>query len=74
MITQIIGGNNRRREIFKRARMRKRKSRDLDHVTCIKSDEQKVLEKDNDIKEMWREILTKFEDPIGGSRMRGYFC
>lgn len=35
----------------KPARIRKRKRRDIDHVRCIMSDDQKVLAKDNNIKE-----------------------
>lgn len=35
-------------EIFKLVRMRERKSRDLDHARCIKSEDQKVLVKDNE--------------------------
>ena len=37
--------------------MSERKSRDLDHVKCIKSDDQKVLLKGNDVKERWREFF-----------------
>lgn len=33
--------------------MRKRESRDLDHVQCIKSKDQKVLVKDIDTKDIW---------------------
>lgn len=52
--------------------MRERKSRDLDYVKCIKSDDQKVLAKDNDIKERGRDYCNKLlnEDPLGGLGMR----
>lgn len=59
-------GNKRRRErekerdIFKLASTRKRKTKKLDHVRCKKSNGQKVLVRDNDIKERWRNILTNF--------------
>lgn len=38
-------------EIFNLAKMSERKSRDLDHARCVKSEDQKVLGKDNGIKE-----------------------
>ena len=37
--------------IYKLARIRDRKCRDLDHVRCIKNEDQRVLVKDEDIKE-----------------------
>ena len=40
--------------------MREIKGRDLDHVKCIKIKNQKVLVKDNNIKERWREYLANF--------------
>ena len=53
-------------DIFKLAKIRERKSGNLDYVKCIKSDGQKVLAKENDIKERWREYFNKIsnEDPI----------
>ena len=52
--------------------MRERISRDLDNVRCIKIEDQKVIVKDIDIKERWREYFSKLlnEDPIGGLRAR----
>lgn len=52
--------------MFKLAKMREMKSRDLDHTRCIKSDNQKVLVKDNAIKNE-KEYFNKFlnEDSIG---------
>ena len=52
--------NKRGRDIFKLLKMMERKSRDLDHVKCLKTDYQKVLVKDNDIKERWEEYFNKF--------------
>ena len=60
------------RDIFKLAKMRERESRDLDHVKCIKSDNQEVLVKDNYIKERWREYFNKLLNAysIGALRLR----
>ena len=60
------------RDIFKLAKIRERKSRGLDHVKCIKSNDQKVLVKDDDIKERWREYFSILlnEDYIGGIRTK----
>lgn len=48
--------------------MRERKSRGLDHVKCITSDEQKILLKNNDIKERWIDYLNKL--PIKACKRR----
>lgn len=40
------------------------KSKDLDHVRRIKSGDQKVLVKDNDTKERWREYFYNFKMKI----------
>ena len=65
--------------------MRERKNKDLDHVKCIKSDDYKVLVKDNDIRERWRAYFvsgiylllydksSKSEESIGTNEdMNGY--
>ena len=59
-----LGTREWKNDVFKLAKMRERKSRDLDHAKCIKSNDQKALVKDNDIKEGGGNILAKF---------RGYF-
>ena len=43
-------GTRGENDTFKLAKLRKKKSKDLEHVKCIKSDNQKVSMKDNDIK------------------------
>ena len=45
-------------DIFKLGKIRERKSRDLDRVKYIKSNDQNVLVKDNDINERWREYFS----------------
>ena len=42
MMAYIISWNKRKRDIFKLAKMRERRNKDLDHAKCIKSDDQKV--------------------------------
>ena len=59
------------RDTFKLTKRKEKKSGDLDRVKCIKSDKQKVLVKDNDIKERQRENFNKLlnEDYMVGLRM-----
>ena len=53
--------------IYKLAKIRDRKCRDLDNVRCIKSEDQRVLVKDEEIKERWRSYFQKLlnEDHVG---------
>ena len=69
-----LGTRKEEKDIFKLAKIREIKSIDLDHVKCIKSNDQKVLVKANDIKEMLREYFNKLlsEDYIGDIRTREY--
>ena len=46
------------KDIFKLAKIRERKSKNLDHVKCIKSNDKNVIVEDNDIKERWREYFS----------------
>lgn len=58
-------------EIFSNLKkMRERKSRNLNHVRCIRSEDQKILLKDNDIIERWRGYFNKLlnEESFGGLR------
>ena len=52
--------------------LREKKSRDLNHVKCIKSNNQNVLMKDNNIKERWKEYFKKLlnEDYIRDTRTK----
>ena len=44
----------------------------MNYEICIKSDDQKILVNDNNIKQKWREYFNKLlnEDFIGGMRTR----
>ena len=56
----------------KLAKIKERKIKDLDHIKCIKSNDQKGLVKDNDIKQRWREYFSKLlnEDYVRDIRTR----
>jgi len=43
------------RNIYKLGKSRERKIRDLNQVKCIKSEDAKVLVKDEEIKERWKD-------------------
>ena len=45
------------KNIYRIARIRERKTRDLCTVRCVKDEDQKVLVRDEKIKERWREYL-----------------
>ena len=48
------------KDIYRIARIREKKTRDLGTIRCIKDHNHKVLVKDTDIKERWKDILTSF--------------
>ena len=47
------------KDIYRIARIRERKTRDLCTVRCVKDEDQKVLVRDEEIKERWREYFDK---------------
>jgi len=47
----------RLKRIYKIARIRERKTRDLCTVRCVKDEDQNVLVRDKEIKERWMEIV-----------------
>jgi hypothetical protein len=47
------------RDIYKTAKIRERKTRDVDQVKCIKEGADQLLVKDEDIKHRWREYFDK---------------
>jgi len=46
-------------DIYRIARIRERKTRDLCIVRCVKDEDQKVLVRDEEIKKRWREYFDK---------------
>ena len=47
------------KDIYRIAQMREKKTRDLGTIRCIKDHNHKVLVKDIDIKERWKEYFDK---------------
>ena len=45
------------KDIYRIARIRKRKTRDFCTVKCVKDEDHKVLVRDEEIKERWREYF-----------------
>ncbi|KAH1193556.1 Craniofacial development protein 2 [Glycine max] len=52
---QALGTRDRERSIYRLAKGRERKTRDLDQVKCVKDEEGKVLVHEKDIKERWKD-------------------
>ncbi|XP_077232556.1 uncharacterized protein LOC143869882 [Tasmannia lanceolata] len=47
------------KDVYKLAKMRERKSKDFNHIKCIKGDNQRLLVKENEVKERWRSYFDK---------------
>ncbi|KAF5957849.1 hypothetical protein HYC85_005074 [Camellia sinensis] len=47
------------KRVYKLAKIRERKTRDFNQVKCIKSEDSKVLVKDDEIKERWKNYFEK---------------
>ena len=60
----------REKEVFKLARARERKTRDLGVVRCIKDEEGKVLTENDEIRERWQRFFAKLLNG-GGVRDKG---
>jgi len=56
---QALGTKKGEQQIYKLAKGRERKIRDLDQVKCVKDEEGKVLVTESDIKERWRNYFHK---------------
>ena len=62
-----LGTREGEKDIYKLAKQRDKKSKDLDHIRCIKDEDQRVLVKDHEIKGRWR---TYFEKLLNGDNTR----
>ncbi|KAI9118840.1 hypothetical protein K1719_010285 [Acacia pycnantha] len=63
-----LGTKTWKQKIYKIAKNKKRKSRDLDEVGCIKDEEGKVLVSYGEINDIWKAYFYKlFIDGGGGS-------
>jgi len=56
---QSLGTKEGEKEIFKLARARERKTRDLGVVRCINDEEGKVFTENDEIRERWRRFFAK---------------
>ena len=55
-LDQIV---RREKRIYKVAKIRERKTKDFNQVKCIKSEDSKVLVRDEEIKERWNNYFEK---------------
>ena len=58
------------RDIYKLAKARERKIRDLNQMKCIKDENQNVLVNEGVIKERWKEYFAKLFNDGGDTRVR----
>jgi hypothetical protein len=56
---QILGTKEGENDVYKIAKFRERKTRDFNQIKCIKDEADRLLVKDNDIKNRWREYFDK---------------
>jgi hypothetical protein len=56
---QRLGTKEGEKDIYRMAKSRERKMRDIIQVKCIKDETEQLLTKDEDIKNMWREYFDK---------------
>ena len=59
MFYQALEIKNREQQIYKIAKRREKRTKDLDQVKCIKNEEGNVLIANGDIKERWRNYFHK---------------
>ncbi|KAF8666011.1 hypothetical protein HU200_053900 [Digitaria exilis] len=64
---QRLGTKEGERDIYRMARIRERKTRDINQIKCIKDETDQLLVKDEEIKDRWREYFDKlFNGEIEG--------
>jgi hypothetical protein len=64
---QRLGMKEGEKDIYRMAKSRERKTRDIIQVKCIKDETERLLTKDEDIKNRWREYFDKLFNEDGGS-------
>ena len=71
-----LGTKEGEKEVFKLARARDRKTRDLGVVSCIKDENGKVLSEDAEIRERWQKFFSKLlnGEGMGDSCSTGREC
>jgi len=56
---QSLGTKDREKSIYKLAKDREKKTRDMDQVKCIKDENGRVLVLERDIKDRWKKYFHK---------------
>jgi hypothetical protein len=64
---QRLGTKEGEKDIYRMAKSRERKTRDIVQVKCIKDATKRLLTKDEDIKNRWREYFDKLFNEDSGS-------
>ena len=54
-----LGTKNGEKDVYKLAKLRERKTRDFNHIKCIKNKDSRVLVQEEEIKERWRSYFEK---------------
>ncbi|XP_077249225.1 uncharacterized protein LOC143888681 [Tasmannia lanceolata] len=54
-----LGTKEGEKNVYKLTKMRERKSRNLNNIKCIKDEDQRLLVKENEVKERWRSYFDK---------------
>jgi hypothetical protein len=66
-LNQRLGTKEWEKDIYKMAKSRERKTRDIIQVKCIKDATERLLTKDEDIKNRWQEYFDKLFNVDSGS-------
>jgi hypothetical protein len=64
---QWLGTKEGEKDIYRMTKSRERKTRDIIQVKCIKDETERLLTKDEDIKNRWREYFDKLFNEDSGS-------
>ena len=55
-----LGTKDRENDVYTLAKLRVRKTRDFNHIKCIKNEDSRVLVQEEEIKERWKVILRSY--------------
>ena len=58
-VYQWLGTKQGEKDIYRMARIRERKTRDINQIKCIKDGTDRLLVKDEEIMDRWREYFDK---------------
>jgi len=62
----------REKEIYRLAKIREKRSKDFLKVWCVKSDDKRVLKKEEDVKKRWKEYFEKLLNEKYSKGGKGY--